>query len=143
MRRNQISVDICSHLFGLWNYSRWRISVNNYRNFLMNFLNRTRHHFRQLRNHGTDYDFINMIHIDLIGLIKHQNLNKQFIRRLVRFCINDPRDITVVIIKQSKTDIGISYIDYNGIHFLIFVRSPMLEDGSFLCIDYNIFIEIF
>jgi len=82
----------------------------------MNFFDPTRNHFGQLRYHRANDDPVNFININLIGLIQHQDLNVQFIRRFVRFCVDDPREITIVIIKQSEADIGVSYVDYDAVH---------------------------
>jgi hypothetical protein len=44
----------------------------------------------------------------------------QFITRSVRFGVEYPGNIAVVIIEQAESDIGIPDVNNDGIHFLFF-----------------------
>ena len=129
MRRYEISIDIGTHLSGFGNHAGWCISVHNNWISLMDFFDRAAHHFGKLGNNRPYNHFINFLNINFVSLIEHQKLNKKLIRCFVRFRIDNPRKIAVIIIKETEADIGISYIDYDGIHFLILseVGRPMSE----------------
>ena len=49
-------------------------------------------------------------------LIHHHKLHLQFITRSVRFGVEYPGNIAVVIIEQAESDIGIPDVNNDGIH---------------------------
>ena len=65
----------------------------------------------KLRHNRTNDDFLNIININFIILIKRKELNKEFIACTVWFCIDYPGNFTTIPLNKTETDIGISDID--------------------------------
>ena len=60
-------------------------------------------------------------------LIHHHELHLHLVAGSVGFGIQNPGNIAVIVIKQTESDIGISYINYDGLHLFLFFRRFQLR----------------
>jgi len=79
----------------------------------MHFLDSSGYVVGELGYHGTDDNSVHLGSVYFMRMVHHHELHLQLITCPVRLRINNPGNITVVVIKQSETDIGIADVYYN------------------------------
>ena len=114
-------------MFGFRQNIRGGIPADNHGLFLMNFFNSSGYIVGELRNYRTHNYTVDTCRINIVSLIHHHKLYLKFIAGSVRFGIQNPGNIAIIVLEKTKTDVGIANIYHNSSHYYLF--STKLSSG--------------